>query len=161
MNNKTGMNISTLKWLLASVAMGAAAPSYSEYYISLDATYMNTKTIYANGSTKFELAPARIKFGRRYEEFGWEIQGLAPTDDTGEFTGNVGGIEEYKLRGGLGVLLTVSTPGRGFYGGIGFTQMISDYALLQNGQTVLSTTNTRPFTTVNLGGQFEFAKTHI
>jgi len=161
MNNKTGMSINTLKWLLASIAMGAAAPSYSEYYIGLDATYINAKTIFSNGSAKFELAPARIKFGRRYEEFGWEIQGLAPSDDTGEFTGN-GSINEYKLRGGIGVLMTVSTPNRNFFGGIGFTQIISDYGVLVNGQTVVSSTTSTPFTTLNLGGQFHITKnTHI
>lgn len=160
MNNKIGMSINTLRWLMATAALGTATPSFAEYYVGVDATYINAKTLFNNGSTKFELAPARIKFGRRYEEFGWEIQGLTPSDDTGEFTG--GGIDEYKLRGGIGVLMTVSTPGRGFYGGIGFTQIVSDYGVLVNGQTVVSSTSSTPFTTINLGGQYQITKnTHI
>ena len=157
MNTKILTGFKSIQWLIATTALISAAPAHSEYYLGVDATHMTNKTIYRDGSTKFTLNPVRIKFGQRFEEFGWEIQGLTPSDDTGEFTG--GGTDRFELRTGLGILFTVSTPGRGFYGGIGFTQILADYSELNaQGAVVASSTHTNPFTTVNFGGQYEVAK---
>lgn len=152
------MQLKSLQYILASaVLVIATPPAYSEYYMGLDATYMDSKIVFGNGSTSLTLNPARLKFGRRYEEFGWEIQGLTPSDDRGNFT--AGGSNGYKLRAGLGILFTVSTPGRGFYGGIGFTQILSDISAYDSlGTFISSSTHSYPFTTVNFGGQYEVAK---
>jgi hypothetical protein len=114
------------------------------------------KTFFANATTRFELAPARIRFGYRAEEFGWEIQALTPSEDDGPFTG--GGFDRYELRGGLGAMFTLSTPDRSFYGGFGFTQILSDYSVLVGGQPAISTTTSAPFTTVNFGARYAFNK---
>lgn len=150
--------IKSFHYIVASAALVIATPpAYSEYYMGLDATYMNTKIVYGNASASLTLNPARIKFGQRFKEFGWEIQGLTPSDDTGGISG--GGFNTYKLRAGIGLLLTVSTPGRGFYGGIGFTQILADTSYLDNlGTLISSSTHSYPFTTVNFGGQYEVSK---
>jgi len=146
------------KWLLASLALVLSTPSQAEYYFAVDATYMDAKTLFRDGTTNFELAPIRLKFGHRYKEFGWEIQALAPSDDTGEFSGAPGDIDKYELRGGLGALLTVSSENRRYYGGIGFTQILADYSVLTGALAGSSTTESTPFTTINLGAQFEVSK---
>lgn len=149
--------IKNCKWLLTSMALVLATPSHAEDYIAVDATYMDTKTVFGNGATPFELSPVRIKYGRRYEEFGWEFQALAPSDDTGSFAGS-GLTHKYELNGGIGLMITASTPGRGFYGGIGFTQIDSDYSVLVGGIAVAKTGTSVPFLTINFGGQYEFSK---
>jgi hypothetical protein len=156
MNKQNKPLLVACKWLITSTALASSTPVFSEYYMAVDATYMEAKTIFGNGTTRFELAPARIKFGQRFEEFGWEIQALTPSDDTDPFPG--GSAHQYELRHGIGIQLTASTPGRGFYGGIGFTQIRSDYSILVNGLPIASTTTDTPFTTINLGAQYEFSK---
>jgi len=158
MDKKPNPILNKSKWLLASVALVLSSPSQAEYYFAVDATYMDAKTLFADGTTKFELAPVRFKFGQRFKEFGWEIQALAPSDDTGEFSGTPGDIDKYELRGGLGALLTVSSENRRFYGGIGFTQILADYSVLTGALAGSSTTKSTPFTTLNLGTQFEVSK---
>ncbi len=156
MNKQKTYSLDSLKWLLISTLLTTATPAFSEYYFGVDATYMDTKTLFGDGTVNFELNPVRIKFGHRYQEFGWEIQALTPSDDTGLFPG-LNTPDKFELRGGLGILFTVSTPGRGFYGGIGFTQIVSDYTAFLNG-TFVNTTDTGPFTTVNLGAQYPITK---
>ncbi len=157
MNNHTKPLLRASKWLVISTALTLSTPAFSEYYMAVDATYIDASTVFGNGTTEFELSPVRIKFGHRYKEFGWEFQALTPADDTGTFPGSVN-PHQYDLLHGFGIQLTVSTPGRGFYGGIGFTQIRSDYSVLVGGQPAVTTTTDTPFTTLNLGAQYEFSK---
>jgi len=149
-NKLTTFTLSTLLTMVAS-------PVFAEYYVAADAVYMNIKTVYANGTTPFELNTARIKFGQRFKEFGWELHTIIPADDTGVFSGN-GDIDKYEIRGGLGFMLTASSKDRRYYGGIGFTQILSDYSVTTGAIAGTSTSNSTPFFTLNLGGQLEVSK---
>jgi len=145
------------KWLLASLALVLSTPSQAEYYFAVDATYMDTVTKFGDGAVKFELAPLRFKFGQRYEEIGWEIHAIAPSDDTGTHV-NSGITNKFELNGGLGVMITASTPNRNFYGGLGFTLIDTDYSVISGGTTLTTTSTSEPFITINFGGQYEFSK---
>lgn len=151
------MKNKTVIFTLSALMVLSASPASAEYYIAADAVYMDIKTIYANGTSPFELNTARIKFGQRFEEFGWEFHTIIPADDTGVFSGN-GDIDKYKIRGALGLMLTASSKDRRYYGGIGFTQILSDYSVTTGTIAGTSTTNATPFFTVNFGGQIEINK---
>ncbi|NOY66904.1 MAG: porin family protein [Gammaproteobacteria bacterium] len=146
-----------ISFVLSAIMVFGTAPVAAEYYVSADAVYMDIKTVYANGASPFEIGTARIKFGRRFEEFGWEFQAILPAEDTGVFSRN-GDIDKFEIRGAIGLMLTASSKDRRYYGGIGFTQIISDYTVTTGAIAGASSTNTTPFLTLNFGGQIKINK---
>lgn len=155
------MHLINLKSSVASVLISSsillATPATAEYYVAADVTYMDIKTKFANGTTPFEMNPVRLKFGQRLEEFGWEIHVLGPADDTGIFN-TTGDTDEYEINYGMGVLWTVSSSDRMFYGGLGLTVIDTDYSVIAGLLSGASTSDTAPFFTLNLGVQYEFSK---
>jgi len=138
------------KFITSCLLLTLATQIHAEDYVAVDAMYMDTRIAFANGTDDFNLTPLRIKYGRRYKEFGWEVHILTPSDDTTTFSG-APIVDDYELNYGVGLLMTVSTLNRRWYGGIGFTWIDTDYT----DRSVPATTGTSyPFTTINIGGQF-------
>lgn len=132
-------------------------PVSAEYYFGVDASKIYERTVYESGTTKINMDSARIKFGRRYQEFGWELQVLAPTDGTGYYNGGAI-LDKLDIKGGFGVHFTAASPGRGLYGSIGITQMYTEYQELTGSNVGIVDKDNELYFTYTFGGQYKFNK---
>jgi hypothetical protein len=128
----------------------------AEYYIAADASYMKSRAQFYDGSTRFTLNTGRLRFGQRLESFGWEIHAIAPASDTGTFSN--GDVDELEIRGGLGILWTAASEDRRFYGGIGITQVFTDYKVIAGSLAGSSSESDSTFVTITLGAQYPISK---
>lgn len=138
--------------LIFSLLLSISGNLQAEDYVAVDALYMDTRIAFGNGTLEVDLTPIRLKYGRRYKEFGWEVHVLTPADDSGIST-TTSLRYDYEINHGIGLLMTVSTPNRHWYGGLGFTFIDSTITRPSD-----ESRNNNFFSTINIGGQFNLTE---
>jgi len=151
-------NLLSSKTLIAALSMCLIAPVSAEHYIALDAALIDGSIRFGDGTTRLDLNTARLRFGKRYQEYGWEIQVLGSADDIGPFSGGPGLANGYDITGGIGIQLTASDKNRNFYGGIGLMQLSAEVSAIVSGSVVAASKRNSPFFTFTAGAQYEFSK---